>query len=268
MSHFVVLKSVSRSGITIHDPAWGEKSLSHTEASKHLTGVALELSPTEGFLREDERTRLPLSVFWTHLTGSGHALVQIFVLSVVLQLLVLASPFYMQITIDEVIARGDVDLLVVLALGFALLTVIRAATSAIRGLVLLVVQNVVQFQLGARLFRHLIRLPTSFFEKQHIGDILSRFSSLQPIRTLLAEGMIAAVLDGIMALLTLAMIFVYSVQLAMIVVGSVLLYAVSFALVFSCCSGTIFFVWERRGGCAAMQSEQRRSKHAIRRGLG
>ncbi|HZA94384.1 MAG TPA: peptidase domain-containing ABC transporter, partial [Gemmatimonadales bacterium] len=226
MSHFVVLKAVGRSGITIHDPASGEKSLSHAEASKHLTGVALELSPTVGFVREDERARLPLSVFWTHLSGSGHALVQIFVLSVVLQLVVLASPFYMQITIDEVIARGDVDLLVVLALGFGLLTVIRAATSAIRGLVLLVVQNVIQFQLGARLFHHLIRLPTSFFEKRHIGDILSRFSSLQPIRTLLAEGMIAAVLDGIMALLTLAMIFIYSVQLAMIVVGSVLLYAV------------------------------------------
>ncbi|MFL5142993.1 MAG: peptidase domain-containing ABC transporter [Microvirga sp.] len=226
MNHFVVLKSVGRSGITIHDPGSGEKSLSHAEASKHLTGVVLELSPTEGFLRKDERTKLPLSVFWTHLTGSSHALIQIFVLSVVLQLLVLASPFYMQITIDEVIARGDVDLLLVLALGFGLLTVIRAATTAIRGLVLLVVQNVVQFQLGARLFRHLIRLPISFFEKRHIGDILSRFTSIQPIRTLLAEGMIAAVLDGIMALLTLAMIFIYSVQLAMIVVGSVLLYAV------------------------------------------
>jgi ATP-binding cassette, subfamily B, bacterial CvaB/MchF/RaxB len=225
MSHFVVLKSVSRSGITIHDPASGEKSLSHAEASKHLTGVALELSPTESFVREDERAKLPLSVFWTHLTGSGHALVQIFVLSVVLQLLLLASPFYMQITIDEVIARGDVDLLVVLALGFALLTVIRAATSAIRGLVLLVVQNVVQFQLGARLFHHLIRLPTSYFEKRHVGDILSRFTSLQPIRTLLAENMIAAVLDGIMALLTLAMIFVYSIQLALVVLTALVLYA-------------------------------------------
>src|SRR5215204_2267284 len=235
MSHFVVLKSVSRSGIAIHDPASGEKSLSHAEASKHLTGVALELSPTEGFLREDERTRLPLSVFWTHLTGSGHALVQIFVLSVVLQLLVLASPFYMQITIDEVIARGDVDLLVVLALGFALLTIVRAATSAIRSLILLVVQNVVQFQLGARLFRHLIRLPTSYFEKRHIGDILSRFASLQPIRNLLAEGMIAAVIDGIMAVLTLVMIFIYSPTLALVVIGALVLYAtVRLALYRSC----------------------------------
>src|SRR5918998_433078 len=226
MSHFVVLKSVSKKGVTIHDPASGEKSFTLSDASKHMTGVALELSPAEGFLRRDERARLPLSVFWAQLSGSGHALIQIFVLSVVLQVLVLAGPFYMQITIDEVIARGDVDLLVVLALGFGLLALVRVAASAIRSLVLLVVQNALHFQLGARLFRPLIRLPTSYFEKRHIGDILSRFTSLQPIRNLLAEGMIAALIDGIMALLTLAMIFVYSPTLAFVVLGALALYAV------------------------------------------
>src|SRR5262249_35187194 len=124
MNHFVVLKSVSRKKVTLHDPASGEKTLSIREVSKHLTGVALELSPAAGFQRLDERARLPLSVFWAQLSGSGHALVQILVLSAVLQILVLASPFYLQLTVDEVIARGDVDLLMVLALGFALLTAI------------------------------------------------------------------------------------------------------------------------------------------------
>jgi len=119
-----------------------------------------------------------------------------------------------------VIARGDVDLLIVLALGFGLLVVIKTATTTVRSLVLLVVQNVLQFQLGARLFRHLMRLPMSFFEKRHIGDLLSRFTSLQPIRNLLAEGLIAAVLDGFTAVVTLAMIFVYSTQLALVVVGA------------------------------------------------
>jgi ATP-binding cassette, subfamily B, bacterial CvaB/MchF/RaxB len=225
MSHFVVLKSVCRKGITIHDPASGTKFVTVAEASKHLTGVALELTPAEGFVRRDESARLPLSVFWSQLSGSGHALVQIFVLSIVLQILVLAAPFYMQITIDEVIARGDVDLLLVLALGFGLLMLVRVASTGIRSLVLLIVQNVLHFQLGARLFHHLIRLPAAFFEKRHIGDILSRFTSLQPIRNLLAEGMIAAVIDGIMAVLTLAMIFVYSPLLAFVVLGALALYA-------------------------------------------
>src|SRR5215210_7722553 len=225
MSHFVVLKAVTRKGIVVHDPASGEKFYPVAEASKHLTGVALELTPTEGFVVQDERMRLPLSAFWGQLSGSGHALVQILVLSIILQMLVLGAPLYMQLTVDEVIARGDVDLLIVLALGFGLLMLIRTATTAIRSLVLLVVQNVLHFQLGARLFQHLIRLPMSFFEKRHIGDLLSRFASLQPIRNLLAEGMITAVLDGLMALITLAMIFVYSTQLALVVLAAVVLYA-------------------------------------------
>src|SRR4051812_7875877 len=121
MNHFVVLKSVSRKGIAIHDPAWGERFITLREASSHLTGVALELVPAEGFLRKDERVRLPLSVFWSELRGSGHALVQVLLLSAVLQALALAMPLYAQLTVDEVIARGDVDLLLVLALGFGLL---------------------------------------------------------------------------------------------------------------------------------------------------
>lgn len=225
MNHFVVLKAAKRRGIVIHDPASGERFVPLAEASKKISGVALELAPAEGFIAKDERARLPLSAFFGQLTGSGHALLQILALSVVLQLLALAAPFYMQLTIDEVIARGDIDLLLVLALGFGLLTVLQIASTAIRSSVLLIVQNVMHFELGARLFRHLIRLPTSYFEKRHIGDLLSRFSSLDPIRNLLAEGMIAALIDGVMAAATLAMIFIYSPQLALIVVGAVVLYA-------------------------------------------
>jgi ATP-binding cassette subfamily B protein RaxB len=188
--------------------------------------VALELTPSEGFIRSDERSRLPFSVFWSQLRGSGHALAQIFALSVMLQLLVLAAPFYMQITIDEVIARGDVDLLLVLALGFGLLMFIRVTSGALRSLVLIVVQNALRFHLGARLFRHLVRLPMAYFEKRHIGDILSRFSSLQPIRSLMSEGLIAAILDGVMALVTLALILLYSPLLASVVISAVIAYAI------------------------------------------
>ena len=226
MNHFVVLKSVTRRGILVHDPASGKRFFPIAEASKHLTGVALELSPSEGFRPKDERARLPFSTFWTQLRGSRHALVQILILSAVLEIFVIASPFYLQLTIDEVIARGDADLLIVLALGFGLLAAIKVGSTAIRSLVILVVQNVLHFQIGARLFHHLVRLPIAYFEKRHIGDILSRFTSIEPIRSALAEGMIAATIDGLMALATLSMIFVYSTQLALVVLAAFVLYAV------------------------------------------
>jgi len=225
LNHFVVLKAVGARGIVVHDPAAGERTLTPAEASKHLTGVALELTPAEGFAPRDERARLPFSAFWGGTRGLAHPLVQIFVLSAILEALAIAGPFYMQITVDEVIARGDADLLAVLALGFGLLMLITVATTALRGRVVLVVQNLLHFQIGAQLFHHLLRLPLSWFEKRHVGDVMSRFGSIEPVRNLLAEGLILAVVDGIMAVATLVMIFVYSPLLAAVVLAAVSLYA-------------------------------------------
>src|SRR5262249_41528325 len=226
MNHFVVLKAVTGRGIVIHDPAAGEARLSLAEASPHVTGVALELRPTEDFSMADDRARLPFRTFWGSLSGSGHAMLQMFALSLGLELLLIAAPFYMQLTIDEVISRGDLDLLTVLALGFALVALIRILVTALRSFVVLILQNTLSFQVGARLFRHLIRLPMSFFEKRHIGDVLSRFGSIEPIRNMMAEGMLLGLIDGLMAAITLAMMFVYSISLGLIGFSAFLLYGV------------------------------------------
>jgi ATP-binding cassette subfamily B protein RaxB len=225
MNHFVVLKSVTAKGIVVHDPAFGERRYPLAEASKHLTGVAVELTPTDEFATKDEAVRLPLSAFWGQLRGGTPALAQIFVLSLILQVLLIASPFYMQIVVDEVIAKGDVDLLLVLALGFGGLAAISVASTALRSYILLILQNTLSLQMVAKLFRHLVRLPLAYFEKRHIGDILSRFHSTEPIRALLAEGLIAAIIDGVMAIATLVMIFVYSAKLAAVVLVAITLYA-------------------------------------------
>ena len=226
LNHFVVLKSVSGKAITVHDPALGVRRYPLEEASRHVTGVALELSPSADFAPKDERRRLPFSVFWSQLPGLGTPLAQVFVLSIILELLVIAAPFYMQLTVDEVVARGDTDLMLALALGFALLMAIRVATDAMRSHIALVLQNALHFQIGARLFHHLLRLPMSFFEKRHIGDVLSRFESIDPIKKVMAEGLILVAIDGIMAMATLAMIFVYSPRLAMVVLAALALYFV------------------------------------------
>jgi ATP-binding cassette subfamily B protein RaxB len=226
MEHFVVLKSVTQKQIVIHDPADGVRCFSLKEASKHLTGIALEVVPAEGFSPKDERVRLPLATFWSGLGGGVQALVQVFVLSITLQILALAAPFYMQIVIDDVVAQGDADLLIVLALGFGVLMVISVIVSMLRSYIILILGSTLEFQMAVRLFRHLIRQPLSYFEKRHIGDVLSRFTSIHPIRDLLAEGLITAVIDGLMAMTTLVMLFMYDIQLTLVALIALALYTV------------------------------------------
>lgn len=224
MNHFVVLKGVTRKGLVVHDPATGERRLSYAEAHRHLTGVAVETWPLEHFSIKDERTRLPLSTFFGRVRGTVHALVQIFVLSAILEICLIAAPFYVQIALDQVIASGDADLLLVLALGFALVMAVSVAAKTLRGLTSLSLQNTLHFAMGSRLFHHLIRLPLDYFEKRHIGDILSRFISLEPIRNIVAQGLITATIDGLMSIATLTIIFIYSTLLGIVSSLALVLY--------------------------------------------
>ena len=224
MNHFVVLKAGGKNQFIVHDPAFGERSYTQEEFSNHFTGIALELTPLENFEKRTEKTTLRLTDLWGRMFGLKRNLVQVFILSVILQLFVLASPFYLQIAVDEVLTKFDTDLLLVLALGFGVFTLISFVTEALRGYVLLYFGSMMSYQMVGNLFRHLIKLPVDFFEKRHIGDIVSRFGSMEPIQNMLTEGLIASIIDGIMAITTLILMFVYSPTLAAIVLAAWLLY--------------------------------------------
>jgi ATP-binding cassette, subfamily B, bacterial CvaB/MchF/RaxB len=224
MNHFVVLRQADRSGLIIHDPGLGVRRHSFAEVSKHFTGVALELTPDGTFRRQKAAPKLSLFDFLGQISGLAPVLIQTLVLSVVLQLYVLASPFYMQIVIDHAIAKNDSDLLLVLAMGFALFLLINTGATLIRARLLIYAQSTLAFQMGTGLFRHLLGLPMAYFEKRHIGDLVSRFSSTGPVRALLAEGLVTALIDGIMALLTVTMMFLYQPTLSLIALAALTLY--------------------------------------------
>lgn len=225
MNHFVVLKKVHRNGITILDPAMGERRLSMVEMDKAFTGVALELTPTTDFKKIDERVKLRLTAFWNRAQGIIPALVKLFVLSFILQIFALASPYYTQLVVDEVLVSYDTPLLVVLALGFGLLMLIQVVVGILRSWIALHLGTMLSMQMVTNLFRHLLHLPAAFFEKRHIGDISSRFGSLSAVQSLLTTSLVEGLLDGIMVVIVFAMMYLYSPQLSLVVVFVVLLYA-------------------------------------------
>jgi ATP-binding cassette subfamily B protein RaxB len=232
MNHFVVLKEVRGRRVVVHDPAVGPRTYSLDEVGRRFTGVALELTPTAAFEPRKDVARLGLTALWGRMRGMGRALSQALVLSAVLQLVVLASPFYMQLAVDEAVMKGDDGLLAALALGFGLLVLIHVGAEWLRSHVLLHLSGALNFQMGANLFHHLVRLPLDWFEKRHIGDLVSRFRSTEPIQNLVSQGLVAALVDGVMAVLTLVMIFVYSPKLSVVVLVALILYALLRAALF------------------------------------
>ena len=225
MNHFVVLSKVGKKKITIHDPARGKRELSLEEAGNCFTGVALELTPTKEFQKQDIRERLKLSDFWQRVQGLKRSLLKILALSICLQIMSLASPFYMQLVVDDAIVSNDLDLLATLALGFGLLGLIGIAITVLRSWLSLYLGSLFGFQVTLNLFRHLLHLPADYFSQRHMGDILSRFGSADPIRSMVTSGAIAVVLDGIMASTTLVLIFIYSPLLSWIAIAGLVLYS-------------------------------------------
>ncbi len=230
LNHFVVLKKVSGNKVHIHDPAIGAKVITLKKLSDHFTGVALELTPVAGFTRQTAKQTMRMSDLWRRLVGMKRGLLQLLILSIVLQVIVLASPFYLQLVIDEAVVKFDLKFLFILALAFGGLAVIRVITQMMREWTILYFGYQMSFQMVANLFRHLIHLPTEFFEKRHIGDVLSRMRSTSPIQEALTQSVVAAIIDGIMAIITGIVIFLYSPLLGTIVLVSVaLLVLVTFA---------------------------------------
>lgn len=218
LNHFVVLTRFTRGlrgrRFHIHDPAQGPRIVREEELSRHFTGVVLELTKSERFQPRQERTRLRIGQLWSKMSGLWSALQSVLLLSLVLQLVALATPFYLQLAVDTAFPTFDSDLLKMLAIGFGGLMLINMVTGWLRSLILVSLGSALSYQVVVNLYRHLLRLPLPWFEKRHVGDIISRFGSTQPIAQLLSQGLVAAIIDGLMAFVTLALMFVYSPLLA------------------------------------------------------
>lgn len=230
LNHYVVLKKVSRGFgtkcvVTILDPAVGERRMPLSEVSKHFTGVALELTPSANFVPKDERKKVAIRDLTGHVGGLRRALVQIISLALALEVFAITAPLFNQFVVDEVIVSGDRDLLKVLLVGFGLLTVTQNAISLARGWFLMRWSIEIGQQWAIRLFGHLTRLPVAYFERRHLGDVVSRFGSIGAIQSTLTSLFVESLLDGLMALLALGMMLMYSLTLSALVLGTVILYA-------------------------------------------
>lgn len=230
LNHFVVLRSATAREAVIHDPAGGLRRLPMSEVSRHFTGVALELTPTPGFTPMDERRRVKLRDLTGPVCGLGRSLAQVLALAFVLQAVAMVSPFYMQWVVDGAVVSEDRDLLAVLGIGFLMLAAVHVGVSALRSWVVLYLGTTLNLQWLANVFSHLLRLPVSWFEKRHLGDVVSRFGAVGTIQRTLTSSFVEALIDGVMAVATLAMMAAYSPALSAIAVAAVVAYAVMRAL--------------------------------------
>ncbi|MFT4248714.1 MAG: peptidase domain-containing ABC transporter [Pseudomonas sp.] len=231
MNHFVVLAEAKSNWLVIMDPALGRRTMSREEVSKHFTGVLLELSPTASFKKIEAPPKLPLSALTGKISGLRRSLLQVISLALAIELLGLCIPLQAQWTIDQFHSPELVQISTVAAI-FIIIVVMQAALSAARGWLISWIGANISAQWITNIFGHLMRLPLEFFEKRHLGDVLSRFTSVHSIQDTLTGSFVTALLDGLTSVLALAMIFVYSKTMAMVAIGVASVYALTRLAIF------------------------------------
>ncbi len=216
MDHFVVLVRARRDQVLIHDPARGRRWVRQGEIDRSFTGVAVEFARSQHFAPRKSAERVRLAGLFQSVRGLVASITQIFLLALAMQLLALLLPVINQLIIDEAITKDDIGLLNVLVEAMILLVVTTAAINMLHGLVGIYLTTQISFQMRTNLLRHVMRLPVSWFEKRHLGDILSRFASLGPVQQILLNAAPVSALNLIIVVTTLGMMAVYAPLLAVI----------------------------------------------------
>lgn len=223
-NHFVVLVSVRRQRFVIHDPARGRRTVGLAEMSQYFTGVALEIWPGSEFTAETVRNRIRLGRLIRSVQGIKGALIKIFSLSLVIESINLVMPVATQLVMDHAIPAGDRGLLTLICVGLLFFILLRAAVSMVRAWSSLVMATLINVQWKIGLFSHLIHLPLGYFERRKLGDIQSRFGSLDALQATFTTSVVGAMMDGIMVIGVLVMMVLYGGYLTWIVLGFTVVY--------------------------------------------
>ncbi|HWX26385.1 MAG TPA: peptidase domain-containing ABC transporter [Steroidobacteraceae bacterium] len=224
-NHFVVLTRANRRRMVIHDPAVGRRLVPVQEVEKRFTGVVLEAWPTEGFERKTERARVRIWDLLSRSRGFTAAATQVLTMSLVLEAIGIAIPIGFQLVLDDVVVSDDRDLLTVIALAVGLLIVFRGLVDFVRGWAMMAAGSRLVLQWKMSLFRYLLLLPLSFFERRHTGDIASRFLSIDRIQQTLSTASISPVVDGATAFVLVGMMWLYDPWLAVLALATTAVYA-------------------------------------------
>lgn len=218
-NHFVVLVSIRRNCVVLHDPARGRRTVSFAELSKNFSGVALEACPGSTFIADSAHNKISLRTLIASVHGLKTVLGKILCLSLVFETINLVMPVGTQLVMDHAIPAGDRGLLTLICAGLIFFILLRAAVGMGRAWTALVMATFINVQWQSGLFNHLIRLPLGYFERRKLGDIQSRFASLDTLRSTFTTCIVGGIMDSIMVIGVLVMMVLYGGWLTWIVMA-------------------------------------------------
>jgi subfamily B ATP-binding cassette protein HlyB/CyaB len=219
----LILARADSERVLLQDATSGDLQELTLAAFEALWSGNLVLLTTREAVAGDAR-RFDVSWFIPALVRYRQHLGEVFTASLVIQLLGLLSPVFFQIVIDKVLVHKSMTTLEVLAIALAAIFVFETVLTGLRQYLFAHTTSRVDVELGSKLFRHLQSLPMSYFSSRRVGDTVARVRELETIREFLTSNSVTVVLDLLFTVLFLAVMYLYSPQLLLIVLISIPFY--------------------------------------------
>ena len=153
-------------------------------------------------------------------------LFEVLVASFTLQMLGLTTPILTQVVIDKVMVQQSIPTLDVVAIAMLGVAIFEAILGILRMFIFTHTTNRLDLSLSAQLFRHLLRLPLSYFESRRVGDTVARVQELEEIRQFLTSTALTVVLDSIFSVIYLLVMLYYSPKLTGVALAVIPLFAI------------------------------------------
>ncbi len=216
---FVVLAKIDGNRALLHDPAQDRPIiLTREEFEKNWSGGLILFTRRAGQRQEDRR--FDFSWFIPAIVKYRKFLGEVLLASFFIQLFALLTPLFFQVVVDKVLVHKGMTTLQVLGIGMIALALFEVILSGLRTYLFSHTSCRIDVGLGAQMFRHLLRLPLSYFEARRVGDSIARVRELENIRNFLTSSSVTVVIDLFFTVVFIAVMFYYSPLLTWIVLGS------------------------------------------------
>ena len=227
--NYFILARVDGDQALIQSPAVGRpESLSVAELLTRWTGELILFTSRESTAAE--LTKFDFTWFVPAIVKYRKLLLEVLLVSFVLQIFALITPLFFQVVMDKVLVHRGFTTLDVIAVGLTVVVLFEVSLTALRSFVFAHTTSRIDVELGARLFRHLLALPLAYFQARRVGDSVARVRELENIRSFLTGNAITLVLDLLFSGVFIAVMLQYSGWLTLIVVGSLPCYVILSAL--------------------------------------
>lgn len=220
---FFVLAQADADKFLIQDPSSARPLvLSVEELTELWSGELILVASRESMI--GELAKFDFTWFIPAVVKYRKLLSEILLVSLALNLFALVTPLFFQVVMDKVLVHRGMTTLDVIAIGLLVVSIFEVVLSALRTYVFAHTTSRIDVELGARIFRHLLALPMSYFQARRVGDSVARVREIENIRSFLTGNAITVVLDIVFSIVFIAVMLFYSGWLTLIVLGSLPLY--------------------------------------------